>query len=58
VIDISKQFSPTRLLIAFICSHSRLAPEAPKIREKKEMETVFRLFWNNTNQLMVDYQIV
>ena len=26
------------------------------MREKKELETVFRLFWNNINQQMMDYQ--
>jgi len=24
--------------------------------KKKELETVFRLFWNNINQLMMDHQ--
>ena len=31
-------------------------PIASKIWENKELETVFRSFLNNINQLMVDYQ--
>ena len=27
-----------------------------KITGKEELETVFRLFWNNINQQMMDYQ--
>ena len=50
--------SPTRHLLAFICSYSRLTPAKPKMWEKKELETVFRLFWNNINQLMMDYQTI
>jgi len=46
-------FSPTRPLLAFICSYSRLTPATPEMWEKKELETVFRLFWNNINQLMM-----
>src|SRR5664280_1184057 len=47
--------SLTRHLLAFICSYSRLTPATQKMWEKKELETVFRLFWNNINQLMMDH---
>jgi hypothetical protein len=33
----------------------QVAPAVPKLREKKELETVFRLFWNNINQQIMNY---
>jgi len=33
----------------------QLALAVPKLREKKELEIVFRLFWNNINQQIMDY---
>jgi hypothetical protein len=48
--------SQTWRLLAFICSHSRSATAVQKMREKKELETAFRLFGNNINQQMMDYQ--
>jgi hypothetical protein len=38
VIDVFITFSSTWLLLAFICSHSRLTPAASKIREKNEQK--------------------
>jgi len=55
--DVFMTLSPTRLLTAFLCSYNKLAPVTLKIWKKKELETVFRLFWDNINQLMVDYQL-
>ena len=44
MIDVFMTESPTRLWIAFMCSHSRLAPAAPKLWKKKELETDFDYF--------------
>jgi hypothetical protein len=45
--------------MAFACVYmltQQAGHSSAKMREKKELETVFRLFWNNTNQQMMDYQ--
>jgi 2-hydroxy-3-keto-5-methylthiopentenyl-1-phosphate phosphatase len=46
--------------MAFACVYmltQQVAPAVPKLREKKELETVFRSFWNNINQQMMDYRM-
>ncbi|MGB9132499.1 MAG: hypothetical protein WCB90_07825, partial [Methanosarcina sp.] len=42
-------------LLAFMCSHSRLTQQRQKYG-KEIAEAGFRLFWNNINQQMMDYQ--
>ena len=45
MIDVFMILSPTRLLLTFLCSYNRrLAPVAPKMWKKKELETVFDHF--------------
>jgi hypothetical protein len=44
--------------MAFACVYmltQQVAPAVPKLREKKELETVFRSFWNNIYQQMMNY---
>jgi hypothetical protein len=45
----------TWLSISFIWSYCRFAQAVPNLREKKELKTVFQLFWNSINQQMMDY---
>jgi len=51
-------FSPTRHLLGVYMLVLQAAPATPKMWKKKELETVFQLFWNNINQLMMDHLIV
>ena len=44
VIDVFMILSPTRLLLTFLCSYNGMAPVAPKMWKKKELETVFDHF--------------
>ena len=44
MIDVFITFFTTWFLFAFMCSHSRLTPAAPKMREKKEQKLDFDYF--------------
>ena len=55
VIDVFIKSPPTRLMLAFMCSHSRLTPSSAKNTGKERAEAGFRLFWNYINRLLVDY---
>ena len=47
--------------MAFACVYmhtQQVGSSSAKITGKEEVKTVFRLFWNNINQQMMDYQIL
>ena len=58
LIDVFTILSQIQLSIVFMCSRFRLAQGVQKLREKRESETVFRLFLNNINRQMMDYRPV
>ena len=44
------------MAFAFVYMHTQqVGSSSAKITGKEELETVFRLFWNNVNQQMMDY---
>ena len=45
------------MALACVYMHTQqVGSSSAKITGKGELETVFRLFWNNINQQMMDYQ--